>query len=85
MNTTERKVIESFRRLLARKLSVDQIVLFGSRARGDAAPDSDMDILVVINKPIEDTEEYVSDCAWEAGPERFSLLARAIEMEGIPV
>ena len=34
MNTTERNVIEAFRRLLARKLHVDQIVLFGSRARG---------------------------------------------------
>jgi hypothetical protein len=22
---------------------------------------------------------------WEAGPDRFSLLARAIEMEGIPL
>jgi len=105
MNTTERNVIEAFRRLLARKLQVDQIVLFGSRARGDAAPDSDMDILVIIDKPTEDIEEYVSSCAWEAGfeygmvivpvvyskeewetgPDRLSLLARAIEMEGIPL
>jgi uncharacterized protein len=105
MNTTERNVIEAFRRLLAKKLHVDQIVLFGSRARGDAAPDSDMDILVIVDKPTEDIEEYVSSCAWEAGfeygmvivpvvyskeeweagPDRFSLLARAIEMEGIPL
>jgi predicted nucleotidyltransferase len=105
MNTTERNVIEAFRRLLARKLDVDQIVLFGSRARGDATPDSDMDILVIIDKPTEDIDEYVSSCAWEAGfeygmvivpvvyskeewetgPDRFSLLARAIEMEGIPL
>ncbi len=46
MNTTERNVIETFRRILARKLHVDQIVLFCSRARGDAVPDSDMDLLV---------------------------------------
>lgn len=105
MNTTEQKVIEAFRRLLAKKLRVDKIVLFGSRARGDAAPDSDMDILVILDEPSEDAEEYVSLCAWEAGfeygmvvvpviydkrewetgPDRFSLLARAIEMEGIPL
>ena len=105
MNTTERNVIEAFRRLLARKLQVDQLVLFGSRARGDAAPDSDMDILVIIDTPTEDIEEYVSSCAWEAGFEhgmvivpvvyskqewesgihRVSLLARAIEMEGVPL
>jgi uncharacterized protein len=105
MNSTERKVVEAFRRLLARELEVNQLVLFGSRARGDAAPDSDMDILVIIHKPTEDVEEYVSSCAWEAGFEhgmvivpvvyskdewesgidRASLLARAIEMEGVPL
>jgi predicted nucleotidyltransferase len=105
MNTTERNVIEAFRRLLSRKLQVDRLVLFGSRARGDAAPDSDMDILVIIDTPAEDIEEYISSCAWEAGFEygmvivavvyskqewesgihRVSLLARAIEMEGIPL
>jgi predicted nucleotidyltransferase len=105
MNTTERNVIKAFRQLLARKLQVDQLVLFGSRARGDAAPDSDMDILVIIDTPTEDIEEYISSCAWEAGFEygmvivpvvyskkewesgidRVSLLARAIEMEGVPL
>ena len=105
MNTTERNVIEAFRWLLARKLQIDQLVLFGSRARGDAAPDSDMDILVIIDKPTEDIEEYISSCAWEAGfehgmvivpvvyskkewesgPDRVSLLAHAIEMEGVPL
>jgi len=105
MNTTEQNVIKAFRQLLARKLQVDQLVLFGSRARGDAAPDSDMDILVIIDTPTEDIEEYISSCAWEAGFEhgmvivpvvyskkewesgidRVSLLARAIEMEGVPL
>jgi predicted nucleotidyltransferase len=105
MNVTERNAIETFRRLLAERLHVDQIVLFGSRARGDAVPDSDMDVLVIIDKPSEDIEEFVSSCAWEAGfeqgmvivpvvyskqewesgPERVSLLARAIESEGVPL
>jgi uncharacterized protein len=105
MNSTERKVIKAFRRLLARKLEVDRLVLFGSRARGDAAPDSDMDLLVITQKPTADMEEFISNCAWEAGFEygivivpvvyskqewktgidRASLLAKAIEMEGVPL
>ena len=105
MNATERSVIDTFRHLLAKRLRVDRLVLFGSRARGDAAPDSDMDILVIVENATEEIEEYISDCSWEAGfeygmvivpvvyskqewetgPDRFSLLAHAIEMEGIPL
>jgi uncharacterized protein len=105
MNATERQTIKEFKKLLARKLHAHQIVLFGSRARGDSAPDSDMDILVLPDNPTEELEEYVSDCAWEAGfehgivivpvvyskqewesgPDRFSLLALAIEKEGVRV
>ena len=33
---------------LVRQLSLVRIILFGSRARGDARPDSDIDLLVVL-------------------------------------
>lgn len=105
MNKTERRIIDKFKKLLEKKLHVDQIILFGSRARGDAAPDSDMDILVILDDPLEEAGEYISECAWEAGfehgivivpvvygkeewengPDRFSLLARAVEKEGVPL
>ena len=105
MNDTERRIIDKFKQLLERELRLDQVILFGSRARGDAAPDSDLDILVIIDDATEGSEEYISECAWEAGfdqgivivpvvynkrewengPDRLSLLARAIEMEGVHV
>ena len=34
-------------RRLVRAVDPDRIVLFGSRARGDAGPDSDLDLLIV--------------------------------------
>lgn len=34
----------------------EQIVLFGSRARGDARPDSDVDLLVVVRGPVRKRE-----------------------------
>ncbi len=41
-------VIRRLVRRLARQFDPDQIILFGSHARGDARPDSDIDLLVVM-------------------------------------
>jgi predicted nucleotidyltransferase len=44
--------ISSQKSFLANKYFVRQIGVFGSVARGDQRPDSDVDILVDFNKPI---------------------------------
>lgn len=41
------EVLDDLVRRIAERFSPDRIILFGSRARGDAAPDSDIDLLVL--------------------------------------
>jgi uncharacterized protein len=68
MNDSERSILENFRLLVSECVRVHEIILFGSRARGDAKPDSDMDVLVVLDEPITPAvRDAVSDCAWKAG------------------
>jgi len=40
--------IRRIARRIARRFTPDQIILFGSHARGNAGPDSDIDLLVVM-------------------------------------
>lgn len=44
-------VIEEMVKALVRAADPERIVLFGSHARGDADPDSDVDLLVVESEP----------------------------------
>lgn len=64
----DRAVVERFKRLaIARGAPVDRVILFGSRARGDCDPDSDYDVLVVVERLDPAIRRVISDCAWEAG------------------
>jgi hypothetical protein len=68
MQAIERQVLDRFKDLLKQRLPQHQIIMFGSRARGDAEPYSDLDVMVIIDGLVDEVaREWVSDCAWEAG------------------
>ena len=55
MQATDDPVLKRFRAELDRVYgeTLDRVVLFGSRARGDARPDSDYDVAVFLNRSRE--------------------------------
>jgi len=68
MTPQESDTLRQLRTKLQERLSVSRLVLFGSRARGDADPDSDLDVLVILNTAVDrEADDYVNDCAWEVG------------------
>ncbi|TAK34217.1 MAG: nucleotidyltransferase domain-containing protein [Chloroflexota bacterium] len=67
MTAVERDVLEKFKSLLSKRVKPHSLVVFGSRARGDATLYSDMDVLVVVDRLDEEIRGYISDSAWEAG------------------
>ncbi len=79
MNSLENEILGTFKSLLSERLSVHKVILFGSRARGDADPDSDMDVIVVLEGPYTPSaRNQVSDCAWEAGFEHGIVVAPVV-------
>ncbi len=49
--TTVQEQIDRMVKRIVKKFAPEKIILFGSQARGDAGPDSDIDLLVVM--PVE--------------------------------
>jgi len=64
------KEIQTLKRQI---LPNEKVILFGSQARGDARPDSDWDLLVLLNKEkitYEDENKYAypfADMGWNYG------------------
>jgi predicted nucleotidyltransferase len=48
---TEQELIRAMVDIIVREANPEQIILFGSRARGDARPDSDVDLLIIESEP----------------------------------
>lgn len=67
MDAIERELGSNLRELISVRASVREVRVFGSRARGNAEPDSDMDVLVVLDCLDREIDKYVSECAWEVG------------------
>jgi len=68
LSETDRAVVERFKRLMVeRGVPVLETIAYGSRARGDAEPDADLDVLVIVDHCDLRIDEMISDCAWEVG------------------
>jgi predicted nucleotidyltransferase len=78
MENREKLVLNKLKGLLLKKIGLNSLVLFGSRARGDADQYSDMDVLVVVDRLDKTIEDYISDCAWEAGFEEGIVIVPII-------
>ena len=84
MHKKDIRVIEKFESLVSQKAKVHEIRVFGSRARGDATEESDLDVLVVVDYLDHEIEKYISDCAWEAGfPEDIVIMPIAITLDAL--
>jgi predicted nucleotidyltransferase len=63
----EREALAEIRRRLFEALSIEQIILFGSVARGEADEESDIDLLVVTTEPmtLNERHEKITDTITE--------------------
>ena len=75
MSPEDCALLEVFARRVRLRAPSATIWAFGSRARGSAHPDSDLDLLVVVPEVTRQLREWVHATAWEIGFEEGRVLA----------
>ena len=82
MKEKDLKIVERFKSLVLQRVKIHELRVFGSRARGDASEESDLDLLVVVDHLDHAIEKYISDCAWEAGfPDNIIVMPIAVSID----
>jgi len=77
MKSTKEELLQSIKRVFLSSSPDGRIILYGSRARGDARDDSDWDLLILLNKPKIENSDFdrisypLYELGWKEG-EQFS-------------
>lgn len=78
MSAADRKVARELRQRLAQRVKIEDFRVFGSRARGAATPDSDLDIYLVVTELTPALRRWIDEIAWEVGFERDRVISTLV-------
>ncbi len=80
LNELELMALVDLKQRLSQKFTLHEVILFGSKVRGDAEEDSDLDVLVLIEEPKTwDHRLLVSDCCLEVNLANDTNLSCLVE------
>lgn len=76
MPSSNTELLNRCKQIVLEILPDAEIILYGSRARGDAAEDSDFDLLILVNEPVHwKTERILGDLLYNLELETGKLLS----------
>ncbi len=78
LTETDRQIAKEFQRRLSAIVPVIDICVFGSRARGEAADDSDMDMFIELENIDSELREQIFELAWEVGFETDRVITTVV-------
>lgn len=78
MNAADRDIAQELRQRLAQRVKIEDFRVFGSRARGEATPDSDLDIYLVVTELTPALRRWIDEIAWKVGFERDRVISTLV-------
>jgi predicted nucleotidyltransferase len=78
MSERDRHILKTFAARLRQRFPKAEVWAFGSRARGDAREESDLDLCVVVEGLRHEDRQTIRRIGWEVGFEQDVLLCTTI-------
>ena len=75
LSEQDKKICIAFAKRIRENFPEAKIWAFGSRARGDASTESDLDVCVVLDKLDDVLDTTIMDIAWEIGFENDVVIS----------
>ncbi|MBU1152523.1 nucleotidyltransferase domain-containing protein [bacterium] len=89
MSSRDYEIAMRLKKRLSEFVQIIELIVFGSRARGDPDEYSDMDVFVKVAYLDNEIKERISDVVWEVGFESFMFISPLIcskeEAENTPL
>lgn len=89
LNENEKKAVEALQGKLKERFDVRGMRLFGSKVRGQAGPDSDVDIMIELRKRSPEIESEIDDITFEVNLKNDSFITTIVfgqdELENGPM
>lgn len=81
MQDLDRQIVLELRARLETVVQILDLRVFGSRARGDAQEDSDLDVFIKVTDLDRALREKIHDLAWEVGFEHDRVISTFVVTE----
>lgn len=78
LNDNEKKAVESLKSRLTERFDVMDMRLFGSKVKGQAGPDSDVDIMIELPKRSPEIESEIDDITFEVNLKNDSFITTVV-------
>ena len=78
MTANDYKIARELKDMLASQANLIDFRVFGSRARGDADAESDMDVFVEVESLTPEVKEKIHETTWAVGFKNFMVISPLI-------